>query len=200
MSQKFRQYKNYGIISIISLFCLFFLPFTGSTAGLGFTVPDTIAGWIVYIVNKLIVAAVNILILYCFYEQGKFNVRNDPRYIEANEILLHCTANPEYKPKSPKQHALDVFGKKGVTVFITSILGTISLTQAVLVFDWITMLTYLLVITSGIIFGVIQMGNEEIWWTEDYWKYAKMIQKEQLTKGDENQVDYNENTVENSLE
>lgn len=179
---KFRQYKNYGIIAIASLFCLFFIPFTGSTVGMGFVLPDTVAGWIVYVVNKLIVAAVNMLILYCFCAQGKYNVRNDSRFKEAQEILLKELNKEELKPKSPRQHNIEVFGKKGVSLFITSILGTVSLTQAVLTFDWVTMLTYFFVITSGIIFGVIQMGYEEAWWTEDYWKYAKMIEREAVER------------------
>ena len=185
--EKFRQYKNYGIIAVISLFCLFFLPFTGSAVGMDFVLPNTTAGWIVYIVNKLIVAAVNIMILYCFVNQGKYNIRNNPRFIEANEILLKETNRKELRPKSPKEHNTDVFGKKGVTLFITTILGTVSLTQSILSFDWITMLTYLFVITSGIIFGVIQMGYEEVYWTEDYWIYAKMIEKESNNEGERNE-------------
>lgn len=101
-------------------------------------------------------------------------MRNDPRYIEARDILLKTRPTKATLPKSPKQHNAEVYGKKGITLFITTILGTISLTQAVLSFDWITMLTYFFVLTIGIIFGIIQMGAEEIYWTEDYWKYAKM--------------------------
>lgn len=184
---KFKQYQNYGIIGIISLILLFFLPFTGSTVGLGFTLPTTTAGWIVYVVNKLIVAAANVLILYCFYSQGKFNVRNDERYKKACELLLMHEDNTEIKPKSPRQHSLEVFGKKGVMLFFTSILSTMTLTQAVLSFDFITFLTYLFTLVTGVIFGVIQMGYEEIWWTEDFLKYALMIEKESKTKNNTEQ-------------
>lgn len=175
---KFREFKNYGIIGVLSLFILFFLPFVNSVVGVGFNLPNTAAGWIVYIVNKLIIAGANIVILYCFVDQGKYNVRNDPRYLEAKEILIRDLDCKDQKPKSPKQHYTEVFGKKGVSLFITSVLGTISLTQAVLTFDWITMLTYLFVLTCGIIFGIYQMGLEEVWWTEDFWKYAKMVEKQ----------------------
>lgn len=170
--EKFRLYKNYAIIAIITVFCLFFLPFTGSVMGLEFNFPDTPAGWLVFVINKLIVGAVNMLILYCFCEQGKQNIRNDPQYLKAKDLLLGELNVKELLPKSPAQHAREVYGKKGVAIFLTSILGTISLTQAVLAFDVITMLTYFFVITFGIIFGVIQMGYEEIYWTEDYYKYA----------------------------
>lgn len=180
--EKFRQYKNYAIIGILTLFCLFFLPFTGSVVGLGFTFPNTAAGWVVFAVNKLIIGFVNIMILYCFCEQGKFNIRNDERYQKAKEILLGQMNIKELMPKSPAQHTRDIYGKKGITIFITSILGTISLTQAVLAFDVITMLTYLFTIIMGIIFGVIQMGYEEIYWTEDYYKYAVLISKKEAER------------------
>lgn len=88
----------------------------------------------------------------------------------------------ELMPKSPLQHNRDIYGKKGITIFITSILGTISLTQAVLAFDVITMLTYLFTIIMGIIFGVIQMGYEEIYWTEDYYKYAILIRDKEAER------------------
>lgn len=177
---KIRQYKNYVIIAVVSLFCLFFLPFTGSTIGMEFHLPNTIAGWTVYVTGKLIVATVNILILYCFVEQGKWNVREDPRYLQACKILLERTDHDELKPRSPRQHRGEVYGKKGATLFITSVLGSISLTQAVLTFDWITMLTYLFVLVTGVIFGILQMAAEETYWTEEFLKYAKMKEGEWL--------------------
>lgn len=182
---KFRQYKNYGIIVVLSLFCLFFLPFLQSEVGIGFKFPDTVAGWIIFVTNKLLIAGVNMMILYCFCNQGKYNVRNHPRFIEANEILLKELNEQADVPKSPKEHALDVFGKKGITLFLTSILSTVALTQAVLSFDYVTMLTYLFVLCTGIIFGVIQMSYEEAWWTEDYWRYACMIRNKNLCKANE---------------
>lgn len=183
--EKFRQYKNYAIIALLTMFCLFFLPFTGSVMGLAFTFPNTPAGWLVFIVNKLIIGFVNIMILYCFCEQGKFNVRNNERYLQAKDILLGQMNVKELLPKSPAQHSHEVYGKKGITIFITSILGTISLTQAVLAFDVIVMLTYLFTITMGIIFGVIQMGYEEVYWTEDYYKYAVLVRDKEVAKREE---------------
>lgn len=173
---KIRLYKNYAIISIVSIVCLLFLPFTGSHVGLEFQLPNTLAGWLVFIISKLIIAAVNMLILYCFVDQGKFNVRNDPKFLEAQEILLKLSVKKKESqavPESPSQHMTKVFGKKGSMLFLTSVLGTLTLTQAVLSFDIVTLLTYLFVILGGLIFGVIQMGEEEYWWTVCYWQYAQ---------------------------
>lgn len=179
---KFRQYKNYGIIVVLSLFCLFFLPFLQSEVGVGFKFPDTTAGWVIFVTNKLLIAGVNMMILYCFCSQGKYNVRNHPRFIEANEILIKDLSEKVNIPKSPREHSRDVFGKKGVTLFLTSVLSTVALTQAVLSFDYVTMLTYLFVLSSGVIFGIIQMGYEETWWTEDYWRYACMVRDKNLNR------------------
>jgi hypothetical protein len=66
MRDKFKQYQYYIIIGVVSLFALFFLPFLGTEVGLAFNLPSTLAGWIVYVVSKLIVAILNILIFHCF--------------------------------------------------------------------------------------------------------------------------------------
>lgn len=56
MNNKFTNamtdYINYIVIGVISLAVVTFLPLIGSTAGLGFKVPDTIAGWIVWAVVR----------------------------------------------------------------------------------------------------------------------------------------------------
>lgn len=186
---KFRQIKNYAIIAIVSIVCLLFLPFTGSHLGLAFQFPDTGAGWLVFVMSKLIIAGVNMLILYCFVDQGKFNVRNDPKFLEAQEILLKLSLKEntiEVLPESPGQHTAKVFGMKGGTLFITSVLGTLTLTQAVLSFDVVTLLTYVFVILGGLIFGVIQMSEEEYWWTVKYWQYAQYQLLKENTSNDHN--------------
>lgn len=170
--EKFKQYKNYGIIAVVSLICLFFFPLIGSTVGLAFVFPNTAAGWLVFIVSKILVASVNLLILYCFVNQGKFNVRNHESYLRAASLLFELSHEEAEIPRSPKEHYQSVYGKKGVSLFVTSAIASISLTQAVLAFDLITFFTYLITITMGIIFGIIQMGAEEIYWTEEYLQHA----------------------------
>lgn len=168
-----RIYQNYLIIAVVSLVAVFVLPFWGTEVGMTFNVPTTASGWVVFIASKVMIAAINMLLLYAFCAQGKFNVRNNERYIEACNILRVVENSKENKPKSPTAHAVDVFGKKGVALFLTSILSTFSLTQAVLTFDPVTMITYIITILLGIIFGVYQMNQEEVYWTEDFWRYAK---------------------------
>lgn len=66
--EKFRLYKNYAIIALVSLIALLVFPFFGSVAGLAIALPNTVAGWLVFIASKTIIAAVNFVILYCFVD------------------------------------------------------------------------------------------------------------------------------------
>lgn len=174
---QWKQYQYYVIIGIISAVALFFLPMIGSEAGLAWRIPDTVAGWIVYITSKLLVATLNILIFHCFILQGKVNIQNDEKYLEANQILERELNKKELAPKSPEQWTKQVYSKKGFTIFITSILSAVGLTQAVLTFDWVSMLTYFFTVLMGIIFGVLQMNSTEIYWTGEYWQYAKQVEQ-----------------------
>lgn len=172
-----KQYTYYLIILIASLISLFFLPFVGSTIGLEWAIPNTTVGWVVYVSTKVIVASLNVLIFHSFMEQAKVNVKDETKYKEANEMLGKIKIK-EYHPRSPRQFNSSEYGKKGTTIFITTALATIALSQALLTFDWISMLTYMFTIIMGLIFGVMQMFKAEIYWTQEYYDYAKLKYEE----------------------
>ena len=44
----------------------------------------------------------------------------------------------------------------------------------------------------GIIFGVIQMGYEEIYWTEDYYKYAILVRDKEVAERDKKVLELRE--------
>lgn len=189
---KWRQFQYYVIIGVTSLVALFFLPMIGSEAGLAWAVPTTVAGWVVYVTSKLLVATINILIFHCFIQQAKINIQDDPKYIEATEILDKAFNHDTESLRSPGEYLRATYGKKGVTIFVTSVLSAVGLTQAVLTFDWISMLTYFFTILMGIIFGILQMNQTEEYWTMEYWKYAKKVKeamelakKEPIKQGDD---------------
>ena len=175
---KWRQWQYYVIIGVISLVALFFLPMIGSEAGLAWNVPTTVVGWIVYVVSKLLVATLNILIFHCFILQAKINIQDDPNYLEAVKILDQMSSSDTERLRSPGEYFKEVYGKKGVTIFLTSIISAVGLTQAVLTFDWISMLTYFFTVLMGLIFGVLQMNQTETFWTVEYLKYAKKKKEE----------------------
>lgn len=177
MKDKLNQYTYYIIIGIVSLFALCFLPMLGSEVGASFDFPNTIVGRIVWITTKTIMAILNVLIFHSFMQQAKINIKDNEKYIQANDILSRIKLK-EYKPRSPQKWNSEQYSKKGTTIFISTALATVALTQAILLFDYVSMLTYLFTITLGIIFGVLQMKKAELYWTTEYYDYAKLKQDE----------------------
>ena len=169
-----RQNIYYILIFFISLLTLVFLPMIGSTVGLDFNLPTTTAGWIVWGVTKAIVATINVLLYHCFMQQAKLNAEKDDNY-KAAKAMLGKVHPKEYHPRSPAKFLAQNYGRKGTTIFFSSALSTVALTQAILAFDWISFLVYLFTITMGIIFGVLAMKNAENYWTQEYYDYAVQV-------------------------
>lgn len=178
---KVKQWMYYVIIGIISFVALVFLPLIGSEVGLGWNIPNTTVGWIVWVAVKLIVATINVMIFHCFMLQAKLNVKDNEKYKTAMELL--CTATKKERvPRSPTKWNAEQYGKKGVTIFITTALSTVALTQALLAFDYVSLLTYLFTIIMGLVFGIMQMKNAEDYWTDEFYQYAIGLEqpKEQI--------------------
>ena len=167
------QYTYYIIVGVVSLVASFFLPMLGSSMDGGFQFPTDTSGWIVFLTTKLASAFMNVLLLVLFVNQGKLNVRNDQKYLEARKILEETEKRRrERAPRSPATYHRRLYEKKGIMTFITSALGTFALTQAVLTFDWVTFLTFIIVVLMGVVMGIITMKKVEIYWTEEYYLYA----------------------------
>lgn len=198
---KFRQWLYYFIIGFVSLISLFFLPMLGSTVGLNWNIPNTTVGWIVWVVTKLIVAVLNIIIFHCFMLQAKVNIADNEKYKKANEILI-AAKKKERLPRSPEKWTSKQYLTKGVSIFLFSVLSAVALTQAILTFDWVSMLTYLFTIIFGVIFGVLQMKAAEAYWTGEYYEFALMVEKEcelnELATNGDNSVDIITCAVDNS--
>ena len=188
---KVKQYLNYIIIGIVSLIALVFLPMLGSTVGLGWNIPNTTVGWIVWVAVKIIVATLNVLIFHCFMQQAKVNVKDNENYKRARDILIN-QKEKEILPKSPNKWNSQQYIKKGSTIFITTGLSTIALTQAILSFDYVSMLTYLFTIVMGLIFGILQMKTAEEYWTDEYLQYALMKEREAALRA---KADLQDNTL-----
>lgn len=175
---KFSAYLYYIIIAVISVISLTFLPAIGSTAGLQWNVPDTTVGWIVWCAVRLCVAIINVLIFHSFMCQAKINVKDDPRYIKAIDILMTLADERERLPRSPETYYRQQWTHKGVSIFIGSALASVALTQAILTYDYVSMLTYLFTIGLGIIFGIMQMKNVEAYLTLEMYEYAIFKERE----------------------
>jgi hypothetical protein len=68
MYEKWKQYQNYAIIAVASIIALLFIPMLGTEVGIAWVLPTTVAGWVVYITTKALVAGLNVLIFHCFVQ------------------------------------------------------------------------------------------------------------------------------------
>lgn len=170
---KIKQYLYYILIGIISFIALVFLPMLGSTVGMAWNLPTTTAGWAIWIITKLIVSVLNMLIFYCFMEQGKLNIKDNEKYIEALKILEMDDTDKDNVPRSPKKWQRSQYGHKGITILMGTLFSTFALTQAILTYDVVSLLTYIFVISLGLVFGILQMKTAELYWTDEFWRYAQ---------------------------
>lgn len=193
-----KQGMYYIIIAVISFISVVFLPMLGSTLGLGWKIPDTTAGWVVWGASRAIVATINVLLFHSFMEQAKLNIKDDEHYKEARDILVKVKKK-EHKPKSPAQWNAAQYGKKGVSIFLASAMSVVAIGQAVLSYEWATALAYLFTLGMGIIFGIMQMKKAETYWTTEYYEYAlmkkHMEEEQQIAEQSEQTNKTEENTV-----
>lgn len=176
---KVRQYLYYCLVGVISIVMLVFMPMLGSSAGLQWVLPTTVAGWIVYVICKLCSAGFNIGLFHCFNKQGKLNIQKHEAYLEAKKLLKEMDARDIKKARSPHEYHKDIYGKKGLTIFLMTLLGTVGLSQALLTFDVKEFIVQFVALVMGIIMGVLQMKDTESFWTEEFLEYAKDKQEEQ---------------------
>ena len=177
MKEKLHAYTYYILIFVLSVIALTFLPTIGSDGELALKLPITAAGWTLYIFTKFAGSLLNLLIFWCFNEQGRSNIRNNPNYIRANEILMRIN-NKIRLPRSPRKWLSQQYGRKGTLIVISSLLGMFCIANAVLKWDWAALCSYAVTITMGIIFGIIQMHRAELYWTTEYLSYAILKEEE----------------------
>lgn len=104
-------------------------------------------------------------------EQAKLNIKDNENYIKANEILGKMKYK-QYIPRGPERWNRQQYTSKGVSIFLGTAFSTIALTNAILTYDYISLIAYLLVLVTGVIFGILQMKSAEIYWTTEYYQYA----------------------------
>lgn len=169
---KLRQYLYYCLIAISSFVALVFLPMLGTDIDAGWNLPKDTKGWVVFITIRAIVSFLNVFIFASFINQGKLNVSDNENYKKAQQLLAKVK-NKEYIPRSPRKFNAKEYGQKGVTVFLSTAASLVALTQAILSYDWVALLTYALTVTGSIVFGIFEMKKVEVYWTVEYLEYAE---------------------------
>ena len=169
----------YCLIFILSLLVMtvapMFTPSANTDLGIAAIFPHTPIGWAIYICTKLFVGVVNLLLFHCFVKQAKINIKDNEKYIEACKIyeMYHPK---EYNPRSPKEYFGQLYRRKGIMIFLTSILSAIVLTNAILSFDLTAFVTYSMTILMGIIFGILKMKEVEAYWIGEFYDAAMLLQ------------------------
>ena len=182
MKNTWRTYQNYIIIAIISLIAVFFLPMLGSGIGIALSVPTTVVGWIVFILTKLCIVVINILTLDQFIKQAKVNIKDNEKFLEADAYFNIHQIDGEEEILTPRAYIGGIYRHRMTKIGIGSILGVFGFTQAMLTFDWVSMLTYLFTVVSGLLYGWMTMNDVEDYWTDKYYKLMEKDRNEKAKK------------------
>ena len=176
---KAKQYLYYIIIGLVSVVFTCFLPMVGSEGDIASHFPTTLAGWFIWAIRTVSTAVLNIVIFYCFMEQAIINVKDDPKYKEANEILDRCKSTKRKDPRSPRVWKRGEYNKKGTVIFISTAAALVGLENMLLEWNLALFLSYVFTILMGLLFGVLQMKKAELYWTEEFNEYAHFIEAQE---------------------
>lgn len=171
LRDQLNQHIYYVLIFLLSAIALFVAPLFGSNLGLTLAFPQTKAAWVVYVTVKLFVAMINVLLFHCFVRQAKLNIKDDPRFIEAQTIMGKLRQTVQHA-RSPHTYFGQLYRRKGTTIFATTLLSAVVLTNAILTWDITSLITYATTVVMGLIFGILKMKDVEVYWTEEYYVFA----------------------------
>lgn len=179
LREKFSLNFYYCLIFLLSLLVMtvapMFTPSANTDLGISAIFPHSVIGWAIYVCTKLFVGVVNLLLFHCFVKQAKINIKDNEKYIAACKIyeMYHPR---EYNPRGPKQYFGQLYRKKGVMIFLTSMLSAVVLTNAILSFDVTAFVTYCMTIVMGLVFGILKMKEVEVYWTSEFYDAAMQLQ------------------------
>lgn len=171
VKEKLRQNLYYLIIAILSVGVLLVFPFLHSDLSAGLLFPTTTAGWFLFWFEKISMTCINLVIFTSFKKQGKINVKDDERFIQA-QMLMDKVRSKKYKPLSPGQYQARSYGKKGTTLVISTMASLVAITNMLLKFDYIALISYGITLVMAVIFGIFAMKSDEVYWTTDYYYWA----------------------------
>ena len=197
--EAFKNYKNYGIIIVLTIVTVTLFPLLGTSVGMEARYPNTVIGWIVWSVIKIALCVDNIFIFQAFIDQAELNVQYEPRYIEAREIVRKYRIG-KYNPMSPEQRKQKMLSKKVVITVLTSLIS-VALTEALLKYNFSDLIAYTLSMLMAIVFGILNMADQEKYWVEEFYDYAITIKDEEEKKEKQKQAEIEalkENTINNT--
>lgn len=179
LREKFSLNFYYCLIFLLSLLVMtvapMFTPSANTDLGISAIFPHSVIGWAIYVCTKVFVGVVNLLLFHCFVKQARINIKDNEKYIAACKIyeMYHPK---EYNPRGPKQYFGQLYRKKGIMIFVTSMLSAVVLTNAILSFDVTAFVTYCMTIVMGLVFGILKMKEVETYWTGEFYDAAMQLQ------------------------
>lgn len=176
--EAFKQYKNYGIIIVLTLITVTLFPLLGTSVGMTPKYPNTVIGWVVWAVIKIALCVDNIFIFQAFIDQAEINVQDEERYIEARDIVRQYRIG-KYVPMSPEDRRKKMFSKKIIITVLTSMIS-VALTEALLHYDFADLISYSIAMIMAVVFGVLNMADQEKYWIEEFYDYAQLIKEEHI--------------------
>lgn len=175
------DYGYYILAVLVGIIGLVVFPFVGGWADLGFTFPQSNAGWIVWGITRGTVLILNILIFHAFVKQAKVNIKDNQNYLRAVQLYRQQSG---YKRKlhTLAQFNRQQYGTKLTSLTLTSAATLFSFGQAILTFEWMTFLSYLITIVMALIFGWLTMRRYEQYYTGEYLEVALIQEEERKQK------------------
>lgn len=180
LKDKLRRNLYYIIIVILSLAVLIVMPFLRSDLSAGLLFPTTSAGWFLFWFEKISITAINLTIFTAFKKQGQVNIKDNEKYCKARELMNKVKAK-KYSPLSPVKYQAKSYGKKGTTLVISTLASLVAITNMILRFDYLALISYCITILMAIVFGIFAMKNDELYWTEEYYYWALQQAEEAKT-------------------
>lgn len=139
--------------------------------------PTNPTAWALWIVERVLIVFMNILIMSNFILQAKKNVKDNPNYIKAREIL-NKNKPKNYKPRSPGQFLSKMYVHKGVMLTISTLASLIAIGEAAINYNYLLLIATVVTIIIAITFGYISMKSTEEYWTNEYLDYAIYVEEE----------------------
>ena len=169
----------YIVIAVLSILTLCVFPFLGSSISASIQFPTTKSGWVIWGVKNGSICLINMIIFHSFVKQGKLNIKDNPVYLQALAILSSIKPNKtDKKAPSPAKYHASVYTKKGLSLVVASFLSLLVFGEAILRLDYVALISYAITLIIGIVFGILQMKDEEYYWTSTFLTYAKQQKQE----------------------
>ena len=160
--------------------------------------PNTPTAWILWILERVLIVFMNIMVMSNFILQAKKNVKDDPNYIKAREIL-NKNKPKDYKPRSPSQFLTKMYLHKSITLTISTLASLIAIGEAAINYNYLLLIATAVTLIIAITFGYISMKATEEYWTGEYLDYAIMVEEKEnkclKSETENSEVSKNKSTI-----